>query len=135
MAMLARWEYGITEKDPEARVDCAMAHVMQFTIETGGIVHGSVGTVAMVRSRQTDMPFWEVDNQYVDSVDSVVSVIHLPDRSIVLLLFLQKQNLVCLRVFCGEGGAHRGECNQWIQLQSTHLKVLEFHALVTVTSW
>ena len=122
MAMLARWEYGITEKDPEARVDYAMAHVMQFTIEAGGIVHGSVGTVAMVRSRQTDMPFWEVDNQYVDSVDSVVSVIHLPD-------------IVCLRVFCGEGGAHRGECNQWIQLQSTHLKVLEFHALVTVTSW
>jgi hypothetical protein len=78
MAMLARWECGITEKDPEARVDCAMAHALQFTIETGGSVHGTVCAIAMVRSRQTDMPVGEVDAQHVDSVASVVSVIHLP---------------------------------------------------------
>ena len=35
----------------------------------------------------------------------------------------------------GGAGAHRGECELWIQLQSAHLKVLEFHALITVTSW
>ena len=97
MAMLARWEYGITEKDPEARVDCAMAHVMQFTIETGGSVHGTVGAVARERSRQTDMAVREVDAQYVDAVASVVSIIHLQDS-------------VCSRGFSGEGGAHRGLC-------------------------
>ena len=97
MAMLARWECGITKKHPEARVDCAMAYTLQCTIETGGIMHRTVGAVAMVRSRQTDMPVREVDAQYVDSVPSVVSVIHLPDS-------------VCSRGFSGEGGAHRGEC-------------------------
>lgn len=79
MAMLARWECGIPEKDPEAWVDWAMAHALQFTIETGGSVHGTVGAIAMVRSRQTDMPVGEVDAQYVDSVASMVSVVHLPD--------------------------------------------------------
>ncbi len=66
-------------------------------VETRGSIHGTVGAVAMVRSRQTDMPVREVDAQYVDSVPSVVSVIHLPDS-------------VCSRGFSGEGGAHRGEC-------------------------
>ena len=122
MAMLARGECGITKKHPEARVDCAMAHALQCTIETGGSIHRTVGAVAMVRSRQTDMPVREVDAQYVDSVASVVSIVHLPDR-------------VCSRGFGGEGGAHRGQCERLIQLESAHLKVLEFHALVTVTSW
>jgi hypothetical protein len=36
---------------PEARVDCAMAHALQCTIETGGSIHRTVGAVAMVRSR------------------------------------------------------------------------------------
>ena len=119
MAMLARWECGITKKHPEARVDCEMAHAMQCTIETGGSIHRTVSAVAMVRSRQTDMPVREVDAQYVDSVASVVSIIHLPDS-------------VCSRGFGGEGGAHRGECERLIHLESAHV---EFHALVTVTSW
>ena len=96
MAMLARGECGITKKHPEARVDCVMAHALQCTIETGGSIHRTVGAVAMVRNRQTDMPVREVDAQYVDSVASVVSVIHLPDS-------------VWSRVVCGEGGAHKGE--------------------------
>ncbi len=79
MAVLARRECGIPEKHPEARVDCAMAHSEQFVIDTGDSVHGTVGAVAMVWSRQADMPVGEVDAQYVDSVASVVSVIHLPD--------------------------------------------------------
>jgi hypothetical protein len=95
MAMLARWECGITEKDPEARVDCTMAYAPQFTIEPCGSVHGTVGAVAMERSRQTDMPVGEVDTQYVDSMASVVSVIYLHDS-------------VWSRVVCGEGGAHKG---------------------------
>ena len=76
MAMLARWECGITKKHPETRVDCAIAHALQFAIETGGSVHGTVGAVARERSRQTDMAVREVDAQYVDAVASVVSIIH-----------------------------------------------------------
>ncbi len=95
MTMLAGRERGITEKDPEARIDCAMTHATQFTIEPCGSVHGTVGAVAMVRSRQTDMPVGEVDAQYVDSVASVVSVIYLPYS-------------VWSRFVCGQGGAHRG---------------------------
>ena len=123
MAMLARWECGITEQDPEARVDCAMAHATQFTIEPCGSVHGTVGAVAMVRSRQTDMPVGEVDAQHIDSVASVVSVIYLPGS--VWSIFV-----------CGEGCVHTGgQCERLIQLERAHLKVFEFHALVTVTSW
>jgi hypothetical protein len=72
-----------------------MAHALQCTIETGGSIHRTVGAVAMVRSRQTDMPVREVDAQYVDSVASVVSVIYLPYS-------------MWSRFVCGEGGAHRG---------------------------
>ena len=97
MAMLARWDCGITKKHPETRVDCAIAHALQFAIETGGSVHGTVGAVARERSRQTDMAVREVDAQYVDAVASVVSIIHLQDS-------------VCSRGSSGEGGAHRGLC-------------------------
>jgi hypothetical protein len=61
------------------------------------------------------MPVGEVDAQHIDSVASVVSVIYLPGS--VWSIFV-----------CGEGGA----CTL---VERAHLKVFEFHALVTVTSW